>query len=91
MLNALPDRSRSTQLLHDADRLLATAGAQLAQSRVLVAHGKARTEARAAAAVTYDEPPTREGGAMTPQTPLTILDLFLDKIEPSSTAQHRHQ
>ena len=73
MLNALTDRSRSTPLLHDADRLLATTGARLAPSRVVVARGKARAEARAAAAVTDDEPPAREGGAMTPQTPLTIL------------------
>jgi len=63
MPNAPTDRSRSHQLLHDADRLLETAGARLAQSRVLVARGKARAEARAAAAVTYEEPPAREGGS----------------------------
>ena len=73
MLHAPTDLHHRKPLLQDADRLLATADALLAQSRVLVARGKARAEARAAAAVTYEEPPAREGGAMVPQTPLTIL------------------
>jgi hypothetical protein len=73
MLHAPTDLHRSQHLLQSADRLLATADALLAQSRVLIACGKVRAEARAAAAVTYEAPPAREGGAMAPQTPLTIL------------------
>jgi hypothetical protein len=76
MLHASTDLHHSQRLLQDADRLLATADALLAQSSVLVARGKAHAEARVAAAVTYEEPPAREGGAMTPQTPLTIRSIY---------------
>jgi CheY-like chemotaxis protein len=73
MLHAPTDLHHSQQLLQDADRLLVTVDTLLAQSRVLVARGKARAEARAAAAVTYEASPAREGEAMAPQTPLMIL------------------
>jgi CheY-like chemotaxis protein len=73
MLHAPTDLHCSQPLLQDADRLMATADALLAPSCVLIACGKARAEARAADAVTSEEPPAREEGAMAPQTPLTIL------------------
>ena len=65
MLPAPTDFHHRQPFLPDAYRLLATAQALLAPSRVLVAlvaRGKARAEARAAAAVTYEAPPVREGG-----------------------------
>jgi CheY-like chemotaxis protein len=73
MLNAPRDPHSSQQLLQDAHRLIASAKARLAYSRKLIVRGEARVEARAAAAVTSEAPPAREGEAMAPQTPLTIL------------------
>src|SRR4051794_75384 len=54
MLNAPTDLHHRQPLLHDADRLIATAQTLLAHSRVLIARGKARAEARACAAVRYE-------------------------------------
>jgi CheY-like chemotaxis protein len=73
MLNAPTALPHRQPLLHDADRLIATAQTLLAHSRVLIARGKARAEARACAAVRYEVSLAREGGIMAPHTPVTIL------------------
>jgi hypothetical protein len=57
MPNAPTDRHHRQSLLHDTDRLRATAEALRAHFSMLVARGKARAMARACAAVTSKAPP----------------------------------
>ena len=72
MLNALTDRHRYTQLLHDARHVLTTAAELLAGSRVRLTRGAGRAMARAYTAVLDDNPPARKGGSMA-HAPVAIL------------------
>jgi hypothetical protein len=64
LLNALTDLQRRLQLLQDADRLLKTADALLADSRIRRTRGVGRAVVRACASVPYEEPPAQKGGEL---------------------------
>jgi hypothetical protein len=55
MLHTPSDLHCSQPLIHAAERLREKAAALLAQSRALVARGKARAEVRARASLTYEK------------------------------------
>jgi hypothetical protein len=70
MMNALTDRQRRRQWLQDAQCLLKTAAALLADARIRITRGAGCAVVRACTAVPYAKPPPRNGGVAWHHTPL---------------------